>query len=400
MGCFVGIDVGKSKHDYALVEEAGATLASGSFTSNAAGFEVLKRALLKFDVELIGMEATGHYWRNLWHALNHAGFKLILLNPTVTVYFRRMSLTKHKTDALDAVCIARYLATIRPDERGLGIEAQEQLRSLARAQATLAEQITESVNRLHKQLDLSFPEFPKLLGRLDSPKSLALLESYPTAQKMAKSRRLADKSYGRQNHCIGTLLAKRLKDAARTSFGCAQTASDALLIGQSVKHIQLLHGQTKVLIHEMESLISEHDQDAVHLLSIPGIAMKSAAAVIGEVGDIHRFDTAKKLTGYIGAHPRFHESGNKSVQPRMSKAGNKRLRRILWQCTIVGLKHNPIIKALYEKKLAEGKKKMVAIGHCMNKLIHIIWAVLTYQENFDPNGGIRSQMLAQNEASK
>jgi len=151
------------------------------------------------------------------------------------------------------------------------------------------------------------------------------------AQMVARSRSLADKPYGQQNHRIGAVLAKRLKDAARTSFGCAQTASDALLIRQSVSHIQLLHGQAKVLIHEMEKLVAEQDQDAAHLLSVPGIAIKSAAAVIGEVGDIHRFDTPKKLTGYIGAHPRFHESGNKSAHPRMSKAGNKRLRRILWQ---------------------------------------------------------------------
>jgi len=396
MGYFVGIDVGKSKHDYAVVDDGGSRLACGEFAGNAIGFEKLKGILLKFDVEMIGMEATGHYWRNLWHALKYAGYTLKLLNPTATVYFRRMSLTRHKTDALDAVCVARYLATIRPAERGIGVETQEQLRSLARAQATLAEQTTESVNRLHKQLDLSFPEFPKLLGRLDSPKSLALLESYPTAQMMGRSRNLADKRYGQQKHRIGEPLAKRLKDAAHNSFGCAQTTSDALLIRQSVSHLQLLHGQAKVLIHEMETLVAEQDQDAAHLLSIPGIAIKSAAAVIGEVGDIHRFETPKKLTGYIGAHPRFHESGNKSAHPRMSKAGNKRLRRILWQCTIVAMKHNPIIKALYEKKLAEGKKKMVAIGHCMNKLIHIIWAVLTYQENFDPNGGIRSQMLAQN----
>jgi len=58
--------------------------------------------------------------------------------------------------------------------------------------------------------------------------------------------------------------------------------------------------------------------------------------------------------------------------------------------------HNPIIKAHYEKKLAEGKKNMVAIGHCMNKLIYIIWAVLTYQETFDPNGGIRQKKLREN----
>jgi len=396
MGCFVGIDVGKNKHDYAVVDSTGAKLACGEFTGGTAGFEKLKRVLLRFDVEMVGMEATGHYWRNLWHALGHAGYACRLLNPTATVYYRRMSLTRHKTDALDAVCIARYLEAVRPDGHGLGIEEQEQLRSLARAQASIAEQITEVVNRLHKQLDLSFPEFPKLVGKLDSPKALMLLAAYPTAVRMAKARKLAEKQYGKRRHRIGDTLAKQLKETARNSFGCAQSASDALLIRQSVSQIQLLREQSNELIGEMETLVAEQDQDAGNLMSIPGIAIKSAAAIIGEVGDIRRFDSAKKLTGYIGAHPRFHESGQKAAHPRMSKAGNKRLRRILWQCTIVAMKYNPIIKAHYEKKLAEGKKKMVAIGHCMNKLIHIIWGVLTYHEPFDPNGGIRVQKVDQN----
>ncbi len=334
MGCFVGIDIGKGKHDYAIVDEDGGVLKTGYFAATSVGFEKLKQVLIQFGIMLIGMEATGHYWRNLWQVLIGYGHACSLLNPASTVYFRRMTLIKHKTDALDAVCIARYLATIRPDARGLDIAGQEALRSLARAQATLAEQITESVNRLHKQLDLSFPEFPKLVGRLDSHKVLMLLESYPTANLMSRSRTLAEKRYGQQNHRIGKPLAKRLKDAAESSIGCAQEPTDALLIRQSVQLIKMLHAQAKILITDMEKMVSEQDQDAANLLSIPGIAIKSAAAVIGEIGDIQRFETAKKLTGYIGAHPRFHESGNKSAHPRMSKAGNKRLRRILWQCTI------------------------------------------------------------------
>ena len=389
----VGIDIGKSKHDYAIVDGSGGVLKKGEFSSTRSGFEKLEKVLSGFEIELIGMEATGHYWRNLWQALEQLGYSCDLLNPTSTVYFRRMSLTKHKTDALDAVCIARYLATIGSDKRNLNIQTQEQLRSLARAQATTAEQITQTVNRLHKYLDLSFPEYPQMLGQLDSPKSLALLELYPTASLMSKARKLADKRYGKQSHRIGESLATRLKEAAKTSFGCAQKNSDALLIRQSINHIQLLQQQTKTLMHEMEAIVAEQDYDAANLLSIPGIAIKSAASVLGEVGDIQRFETPKKLTGYIGAHPRFHESGNKSAHPRMSKAGNKKLRRILWQCTIVAMQHNPIIKAHYEKKLAEGKKKMVAIGHCMNKLIHIIWAVLTYHEPFDAKGGKRLQKL-------
>jgi len=390
---FVGVDIGKSKHDYAIVDEDGGILKRGEFSSSHSGFKKFVKALEGFEIDLIGMEATGHYWRNLWQALVQLGYTCNLLNPASTVYFRRMSLIKHKTDALDAVCIARYLSTVRPNGRGLNIQAQEQLRSLARAQATTAEQITQTVNRLHKYLDLSFPEYPKLVARLDAPKSLALLELYPTAKLMSKARKLADKRYGEQNHRIGEGLAMRLKEAAKTSFGCAQDASDALLIRQSISHIKFLQEQTKTLMCNMETLIAEKDADAANLMSVPGIAIKSAAAVIGEIGDIQRFETPKKLTGYIGAHPRFHESGSKSAHPRMSKAGNKKLRRILWQCTIVAMTHNPIIKAHYEKKLAEGKKKMVAIGHCMNKLIHIIWAVLTYNEPFDSKGGKRLQSL-------
>lgn len=395
MAHYVGIDIGKNFHAYAVVDDNGTRVAAGEFTATVDGFTKLKKQLLKYAVVMIGMEATGHYWRNLWQALAD-DYPCRLLNPSATVYFRRMSLTKHKTDALDALCIARYLATCRPEARNMNAQVKDGLRALSRAQATNAEQISEAVNRLHMQLDLSFPEYPKLVGRLDSPKSLALLTLYPTASQMSKARKLADKRYGHQNHRIGEALAKRLKDAANTSIGCGQTSSDALLVAHSVRHIQLLQSQSKALLDEIESLILEHDQDAANLISIPGIAIKSAAAVIGEVGDIQRFDAPKKLTGYVGAHPRFHDSGNKSAHPRMSKAGNKKLRRILWQCTIVAMKYNPIIQAHYQKKLAEGKKKMVAIGHCMNKLIHIIWGVLTYHEPFDAKGGIRSQMATQN----
>jgi len=49
-----------------------------------------------------------------------------------------------------------------------------------------------------------------------------------------------------------------------------------------------------------------------------------------------------------------------------------------------------------KKKLVEGKKKIVAIGHCMNKLIHIIWAILTYHEPFDDKGGKLLQKLGFN----
>jgi len=61
----VGIDIGKSKHDYAIVDGSGGVLKTGEFSSTRSGFEKLEKVLSGFEIELIGMEATGHYWRNL-----------------------------------------------------------------------------------------------------------------------------------------------------------------------------------------------------------------------------------------------------------------------------------------------------------------------------------------------
>ncbi|OEU52089.1 MAG: hypothetical protein BA871_16140 [Desulfuromonadales bacterium C00003096] len=141
-------------------------------------------------------------------------------------------------------------------------------------------------------------------------------------------------------------------------------------------------------IHEPE-LAQTVDSGLNHLLTIPGISVKSAAAIIGEVGNIEQFPTAKHLIGYVGCHPRFNSSGTKEERAFTSKAGNKRLRRILWQCTIVAIRHNPLVRAHHEAKLTEGKRKMVAIGHCMAKLVRIVWAIQTYNEPFDAAGGTR-----------
>ncbi|WP_298038640.1 IS110 family transposase [uncultured Desulfuromonas sp.] len=389
MDAYVGIDVGRNFHVYAIVSSTGKPLTSGRFLSDGNGFQSFLAVLEKQDVTLVGMEATGHYWRNLFHLLRRHGYTCRVLNPIVTQYYRRMSLIRHKTDALDAECIARYLAAVRPAGQNLDPETQEQLRAMARLQATLAEQLTATVNRLHQMVDQSFPEFTRQVPRLRSAKALTLLKRYPTAASITQARRLATLSYGKQGHRLGPEQAARLKAAAAATAGHAQSAADALMIRQTVEQILLLQKQEQELLSEMEELAQSVDTGLKQLLTIPGISVKSAAAIIGEVGDIRQFPSVKQLIGYVGCHPRFNSSGMKEGMAFMSKAGNKRLRRILWQCTIVAIRHNPLVRAHYEAKVAEGKRKMVAIGHAMAKLVRIVWAVLTYNEPFDATGGTR-----------
>jgi len=122
------------------------------------------------------------------------------------------------------------------------------------------------------------------------------------------------------------------------------------------------------------------------LESVDGIGPVNGATMTTEIWDINRFATATKLNGYVGAYPELSESGNyKNPHPEMTKKGNPRLKSAVFTSTMSAINCNPIIKEHYEKQRAKGKDKMVAIGSCMRKLVHIIYGILTSDEEFDPN---------------
>ena len=126
------------------------------------------------------------------------------------------------------------------------------------------------------------------------------------------------------------------------------------------------------------------------LTTIDGIGDVNAATITTEIWDINRFNTATKLNGYVGAYPELSQSGNyKDPHPEMTKKGNPRLKRAVFTSTLSAITSNPVIKEHYEKQRGRGKDRMVAIGSCMRKLVHIIYGILTSDEPFDPDYGKR-----------
>jgi transposase len=85
------------------------------------------------------MEATGHYWRNLFAWLLSQGFSVALLNPLRTRRFAEEELERTKTDAVDALGIARFAQQKRPAPAQLPDAATEELRELVRLQRPLLE---------------------------------------------------------------------------------------------------------------------------------------------------------------------------------------------------------------------------------------------------------------------
>lgn len=116
-----------------------------------------------------------------------------------------------------------------------------------------------------------------------------------------------------------------------------------------------------------------------------------AATFIAEIGDIWRFADFDQLAAYAGVHPKEQSSGNKGLNPQtswhMAKTGNAYLRSAAYRMAVVGTQHNPVIRAHYLRKRAQGKSSMNAVGHCMSKALALVWGVWRSGQAFDPTKG-------------
>jgi len=146
-------------------------------------------------------------------------------------------------------------------------------------------------------------------------------------------------------------------------------------------------------IARVEQLIGDHidrhpnlkAQQAL-LQTIAGIGEKTATALLAECGDLRRFASAREAAAYAGLTPKEHASGS-SVhgQPRLSKTGSARLRKLLYFPAIVAKQHNPIVRAFCDQLLARGKHTMTVIGAAMRKLLHLAYGVIKSGQPFDPH---------------
>ena len=180
---FIGIDIGSEKHFYAVVDEGGQIVSkSTSFMEDDVGHAKLIAALGSAENALVAMEATGHYWQNLFAALTAAGFAIALLNPLRTSRFAAEDLRRTKTDAIDALGIARFAQQKRPAATKLTDEATLELRELVRHRDRLVQQLGDHVRQLHRLVDLGFPELTRLIKDLSSALATTVLAKCPTAR--------------------------------------------------------------------------------------------------------------------------------------------------------------------------------------------------------------------------
>ena len=119
---------------------------------------------------------------------------------------------------------------------------------------------------------------------------------------------------------------------------------------------------------------------AVRLVQLPGVGVVIAMTVLSAIGDISRFESAKKLVGYAGLGAGVHDSGKTHKEKKITKKGRKELRWVMVEAAWRAVGMSPFWKAQYEKYLRRLRKKNQAIVVIARKMLVAIWHVLSKEE--------------------
>jgi transposase len=383
---FAGIDIAAETHFVAVVDEgSGAVVRPTSFTEDANGYEKLFGLLGAPADVLVAMEATGHYWQNLFAALAAAGYGVALLNPLRTRRFAGEDLERTKTDAIDAFGIARFAAQKRPVVTRLPDSATQELRELVRFRDRLMQDFGDRVRQLHRLVDLGFPEFTRFVRSLDSELAAAILHEYPTAEAFLGLpwKRLAKLCYDGR-HKVGEELAKALVEAAKTSVGRHHGPAYRVQVRCACEDLDLLRRRLREIDADTDRTLKDHEVGTL-LTTLDGIGPTTAARLVAELGDIGSFRSAAAIAAYVGAIPGLRQSGKRQAsRAGLTPHGNARLRAKLWMPTLTAVRKNPWLRAYYEGLLRRGKLPKVALVAAMRKLLIAVYFVAKHRKPFVP----------------
>jgi transposase len=290
------------------------------FPNTPEGHQALLRFLERSGRRVrVVMESTGLYGLDLALCLHQAGVELMVANPRAVRHFALAMMKRSKSDVLDVEVLRQFAARMEFVAWRPPSPAALKLVAVARRLEALTGILAAEKNRLH---------------------AASLSEALP-----ALVRRDVQRSIQTQQRAI-----ERLTRAAQ------------------------------------EFVVSDPELARRYalLLSIPGFGVTSALHTLAELALLPAGMDVRQWVAYAGLDPRQHSSGSSvEKKPRISKAGNKHLRRALYMPALVAIVHEPHLRGFYEHLLARGKTKMQALVAVMRKLLHAIFGMFKHDQTFE-----------------
>jgi transposase len=396
----VGIDTARYGHRVSFLRPDRQPAAKPlTVLESRAGYQALQERLEQLHQQHpqarfhVRIDAAGQYAANLEHFLRSLPLPLTLSigEPKRNKDYQKAHFPKRTTDDTESQAMARFAVVELPSATAPVSAAMMLLREVAGRLQAKVKQSTQAINRLHNLLARVFPELANLTDDLSASWVLCLLDKYPTAQRLGQARlaTLQKIPY------LAPELAEQLHLVAQQSVACLDGEVAETLVRDlvsQVRHTQRAEEQMRDLLSAAYTALPASGH--LQVVTIPGIGVATAAVLIAQTVDLNRFVTPEHFVGYFGVFPEENTSGvDKYGNPlppgtlRMSRKGNDLVRHYLWNAARSAIRHNPVIHSLYSRLKAKGKRGDVALGQCMRKLLHLVYAVWKTNRPFDDQQG-------------
>lgn len=318
----------------------------------------------------VAMEATGVYWKPVWHILD-GRFTLILANAAHV-----KNVPGRKSDVNDATWLADLLAHGLIRASFVPPQPIQELRDLTRTRRQLVREVVQHTQRIQAVLEEANLKLDSVLSDLLGVSGRRILkaliggESDPAALAALGSRQLG---------CSQTALSEALKGRPR--------AHHRFLIDQHLKTIEQLEATIAAFDRRIEAALAPFRPCIERLKDIPGLSEVSATTLIAEIGvDMSQFPSADHLVSWAGLCPRLDESAGKRRSTRIKK-GAPWLKPVLVQCAwAAARKKNSYYQTLFLRLKARrgAKKAAIAVAASLLTTAYHMLADGTFYQDLGP----------------
>ena len=298
---------------------------------------------------------------------------------------------RSKDDPRDAFTIADLSRTGKFTQTQLQHGDYAELRQYISLYYRLKRHIGREKQHIWHAVGQLFPELPRVFKNITGQTAKAMLVTLAAAVEI---RKISEEDFiiaVRKRFDGNRFYVSRLRSAYRLAMRSVGVKYGVQALQLALKfHISSLNqlqSQEKQILSEIETCFLSLPE-AKFLLSVKGIATLSGATILAEIGDPKRFSNARQLVKLAGIQPTPNRSGRKQRSPTpMSRQGRPRLRSALYFTCLRLIRVDPRFSQLYLQLQHREKNpltKMQALGVLMNKLLHILWALMKQQTPYSP----------------
>lgn len=321
-------------------------------------------------VTLVGMEATGVYWKPVHWVLESQVPEVWVINA------RHMrNVPGRKTDVNDAIWGASLIehGLVRPSF--IPPPPFRALRDLTRYRKSLAEERAREVQRLHKVLEDAGVKLSSVASSVLTKSGRAMIDALIAGER--DTTVLAEMALGRLRKKI-----PELEDALAGRFN----EHHALIASAMLARIDQIDATIDTLTGRVEELLGPYEAAVALLVTIPGVSHRTAQVILAEIGaDMSRFPSAGHLASWAGMCPGNNESAGKR-KPGTTRKGSKWLRKALIEAgQAAGRTKNTYLAAQHAQIRGRRgpQRATVAVGH---SILVIAWHLLTTGEPYQDLG--------------